>query len=70
MLEDFLAAMEQMTDEEFVHLLDDVRPFSNVGPSVDEYMDFVNANFESSFTFVYNDEQSEMNANNDYCLAA
>lgn len=70
MIEDFFNALEQMSDVEFVRLLDEVRSFSNIGPSVDEYIEFINSHVVSPYKFVFLEEESLISNNNEYCLAA
>lgn len=70
MIEDFLAAMEQMSDEDFGRLLDEVRPYGNVGPTVEEYMDLVDENTDSPYIFVYDRETTEIKGNPNLFLAA
>ena len=70
MFEDFLTTMEQMTDGEFANLLDELRPYDQIGPEFEEYMSYLDSNSGSAYTFVYDDRQAKHNGNIRLYLAA
>ncbi len=58
-----------MSDAEFESLMDEVQPFA-VGPSVEEYLNFVNEDIDKPYTFVFDDNQIVDSKNTKQCLAA